>query len=149
MHEQEAQPAPVPRATGDSEAATQDVTLIGPSAPGLAERIGRYRIRRLIGAGGMGSVYEAVQEQPRRTVALKVLSLRMGNPAALRRFEYEAQVLARLRHPSIAQVYEAGAHTDAATGAVVPYFAMEYVPGAEPLTDYASAKKLPTRERLE
>src|SRR4030095_6753861 len=67
--------------------------------------------------------------------------------SALRRFEYEAQLLARLRHPGIAQVYEAGTHDDG-TGPV-PFFAMEYVAGAVSVTEYASEKSLTTRSRLE
>jgi tRNA A-37 threonylcarbamoyl transferase component Bud32/tetratricopeptide (TPR) repeat protein len=116
------------------------------SAP-LPLRIGRYHVKRLIGSGGMGAVYEAVQEQPRRTVALKVMRRGLASRSALRRFEYEAQILARLRHPGIAQVFEAGTHDDG-TGPV-PFFAMEYIPGARPITEFASLRGLGTRERLE
>src|SRR5262245_58067581 len=70
--------------------------------------IGRYKIVRLIGEGGMGAVYEAEQDQPRRTVALKVIKPGMASPALLKRFEQEAQALGRLQHPGIAQIYEAG-----------------------------------------
>src|SRR5215510_15259972 len=58
-------------------------------------RIGRYRIIRLIGEGGMGAVYEAEQEHPRRTVALKIIKPGMVNPESLRRFEQESQALGR------------------------------------------------------
>ncbi|MFN0134477.1 MAG: protein kinase domain-containing protein [Phycisphaerales bacterium] len=113
-------------------------------------RIGRYHVKRMIGSGGMGAVYEAVQEQPRRTVALKVMRHGLASRSALRRFEYEAQLLARLRHPGIAQVYEAGTHTDAdsTTGGAVPFFAMEYIPGAKSLTDFAQDRHLSVRDRL-
>jgi len=67
--------------------------------------------------------------------------------SALRRFEHEAQLLARLRHPAIAQVHEAGTYDDGTGG--VPYFAMEYIPQATPFTEYATANKLATRQRLE
>lgn len=112
----------------------------------IGARIGRYRVRRLIGVGGMGAVYEAVQEQPRRTVALKVMRSGLASRSAQRRFEYESQLLARLRHPGIAQVYEAGAHEG--PHGVVPFFAMEYIPGARPITQYARERKLSVAERL-
>lgn len=67
----------------------------------------------------------------------------------MRRFEYESQVLARLRHPGIAQVYEAGTHDDPdGPGEPVPFFAMEYVPNARSITKYAKENKLSTREKL-
>jgi serine/threonine protein kinase len=118
-----------------------------PQAGMIGTRIGRYHVRRLIGSGGMGAVYEAVQEQPRRTVALKIMKRGIASRSAMRRFEYEAQLLARLRHPGIAQVYEAGTHDDG-SGAV-PFFALEYIPGARSLTDYSRDKNLTVRQRLE
>jgi tetratricopeptide (TPR) repeat protein len=111
------------------------------------KKIGGYHVKRAIASGGMGTVYEAVQEHPRRTVALKVMKHGIASRSALRRFEYESQVLARLRHPGIAQVYDAGTHDDG-TGAV-PYFAMEYVPNAKSITRYVKEKKLSAPERLE
>jgi len=113
----------------------------------VGTRIGRYRVKRLIGTGGMGAVYEAVQEQPRRTVALKVMRSGLASASAMRRFEYEAQLLARLRHPGIAQVFEAGAHEG--TDGIVPYFAMEYIPGAKALTEHVRGRGMGVRERLE
>lgn len=101
-------------------------------------RIGKFALGRLLGAGGMGRVYEATQDHPRRKVAVKVISA-LPSPEALRRFRYEAQLLGRLRHPAIAQVYDAGSYTDPTTGEDIPYFAMEYVEGATPVTEYASA----------
>ena len=65
----------------------------------LPERIGDCRIKRVIASGGMGTVYEAVQEHPRRAVAVKVMKKGITSRSALRRFEYESQILARLRHP--------------------------------------------------
>jgi len=94
----------------------------------------------------MGTVYEAVQEKPRRTVAVKLMRAGIASRSALRRFEYESQLLARLRHPSIAQVYDAGTHKDGEVA--VPYFAMEYIVGAKPITDYVRDKKLGARERM-
>ncbi len=116
-------------------------------APTLPQRIGRYHVKRVIAAGGMGTVYEATQESPRRTVAVKVMKQGIASKSALRRFEYEGQILGRLRHPGIAQIYEAGTHDDG--HGAVPYFAMEYIPNAKPITKYAEEKKLSTRARME
>ncbi|MEE8130478.1 MAG: serine/threonine-protein kinase [Vicinamibacterales bacterium] len=110
-------------------------------------RIGRYRIVRRIAAGGMGTVYEAEQENPKRRVALKVMKRGLASRSALRRFEYEAQILGSLRHPGIAQIYEAGTHDDGS--GVVPFFAMEFVPEARTITDFAETSKLTLDERLE
>ena len=113
-------------------------------------RIGSYRILGVIAAGGMGVVYEAEQEHPRRVVALKVLKHGLTSRTALRRFEHETQVLARLRHESIAHIYEAGTHDDPDTpGGPVPYFAMEFIPNARSIVQFAEEHKLSVRERLE
>ena len=116
----------------------------------VGQRLGHYHIKRLIASGGMGTVYEAVQERPRRVVALKVMRRGIASRSALRRFEYEAQILARLRDPGIAQIYEAGTQEDAGDpGESIPFFAMEYIPNALPITRYADEKHLDTRQRLE
>ena len=109
-------------------------------------RIGRYRILRLLGEGGMGVVYEAEQEQPRRTVALKVIKLGLATHQQIRRFEQECRALGRLQHPGIAQIYEAGT-ADSGFGPQ-PYFAMELIRG-ESLLKYAEAHQLKTPERLD
>jgi len=119
----------------------------GPD-PLVGQGIGRYHIKGVIARGGMATVYEAVQEQPHRVVALKVMHAQVLSRSAPRRFEFEAQVLGRLRHPNIAQIYEAGTHR-LETGATTAYFAMEYVPGARPITQYAKDKQLSLRARLE
>jgi len=118
---------------------------LGPDVAG--QRIGAYTIRRVIDSGGMGVVYEAEQEHPNRIVALKVMRPGVASASSLRRFEYEAQILACLRHPNIAQVYEAGTHGNG--HGAVPYFAMEYVPGASNLIEYANDRRLDIRGRLE
>ena len=134
--------------TGGSQDRTQgDDTLRTPGAgSSIPERIGNYSIRRLIASGGMGTVYEALQEQPRRTVAVKIMKAGMFSEAGLHRFEYEAQLLARLRHPGVAQVYEAGTHREG--GQDIPFFAMEYIPNAKSITAYASERRLSTRDKL-
>src|SRR5262249_27733304 len=84
-------------------------------------RVGRYRVLRRIAEGGMGAVYEAEQDSPRRLVALKVVRPGFASPALVKRFAHEAQILARLHHSGIAQVYEAGLADDGQ-----PFFAMEF-----------------------
>jgi tetratricopeptide (TPR) repeat protein/predicted Ser/Thr protein kinase len=120
-------------------------TQLGTEARHLPERIGAYRILRLLGEGGMGAVYEAEQDRPRRRVALKVIKPGWGSPERLRRFEQEFETLGRLHHPGIAQIYEAGA-----AGTVFgnqPFFAMEIIHG-KPLINYAAEAKRNTRQRL-
>ena len=93
---------------------------------GAPQQVGRYRIIGVLGEGGMGTVYEAEQDAPRRSVALKLdPRRRLASRDILRRFEQEAQVLGRLQHPGIAQVYEAGT-ADTGFGSQ-PYFAMEFI----------------------
>ena len=113
----------------------------------LGERFGVFEVVRLIGRGGMGAVYEARQDHPRRTVALKVLSRQVLSRDVLARFRSEAEILARLRHPAIAEVYQAGMHT--VRGLRLPYFAMELIPEPRPITRYADERGLTIRERLE
>lgn len=107
--------------------------------------IGSYRIVRVLGEGGMGIVYEAEQEQPRRSVALKVIKPGFATPERLWRFEHESKALGRLQHPGIAQIYEA---STADTGfGQQPYFAMELIRG-QSLLSYADGHHLNTRQRL-
>jgi formylglycine-generating enzyme required for sulfatase activity len=112
----------------------------------LPTRIGRYRIIERLGVGGMGVVYRAEQDHPRREVALKLIRAAALGPGAVRRFEHEARLLGRLQHPGIAQIYDAGTADDG-EGAQ-PFFAMELVQG-EPITEYARRHQLTIRERLE
>ena len=92
----------------------------------------------------MGTVYKAEQDQPRRIVALKVIKPGFLTADLLRRFGRESEVLGRLQHPGIAQIYEAGT----ADGGQTPYFAMEYVAGVS-LTDYAVSGGLDTSGKLD
>jgi uncharacterized protein HemY len=110
------------------------------------ELIGRYRILEKLGEGGMGTVYRAEQEHPRRTVALKVLRPGSVTDELLHRFERETEVLGRLQHPGIAQIHEAGT-ADTGQGPQ-PWFAMELVRG-ENLLEFAERGRLGSRERLE
>src|SRR3984957_5213526 len=137
--------------TRPSEESTEHTSAFPPAAfangsPALPSHIGRFRVIRLLGEGGMGLVYEAEQDNPRRTVALKVIRAGYADGVMLRRFENETQALGRLHHPGIAQIYEAGT-AETAFG-LQPYFAMELVNGL-PLREYCEAQKLNTRQRLE
>lgn len=116
------------------------------AAMGMPSEIGRYKILGIIGSGGMGHVYEAMQEAPRRRVALKVIKGGAASDMALRRFEFETQILAKLHHPNIAQIYEAG--TWKSPDGDVPFFAMEYIPGRRGIIEYATKRDLSIRDRL-
>jgi WD40 repeat protein/serine/threonine protein kinase len=112
----------------------------------LPQRIGPYRILGLLGKGGMGTVYEAEQEHPRRRIALKVLRTPFITDQIRSRFEQESRILARLNHPGIAHIYDAGL-TRRPGADPAPYFAMELVKGI-PLTQYADEHALDYRSRL-
>ncbi len=182
--------------------------ILNPNAddPLIGQTLGAFTILRVIARGGMGTVYLAEQANPRREVAVKVVHVGLNSREAEKRFILESAVLARLRHPNIAQVYEAGTWTpgenaewqmsngewqgaasDSAGDATSPfssaapeaakgqtesqapasraptlaprppapfirsihYFAMEYIPGAKILTEYADDHSLDIRQRLE
>jgi serine/threonine protein kinase len=126
-------------------AASDDATLPMPrrSLAG-GSQIGPFRIVRILGEGGFGIVYEAEQSKPvKRTVALKLLKPGVATDEVLSRFEGERQALARMEHPSVAKVLDAGVTEDGR-----PYFAMEFVRG-EPILAFADAAQLGIPERLE
>jgi WD40 repeat protein len=112
----------------------------------LPERLGSYRIVREIGAGGMGVVYEARQDNPDRAVALKVIRPGSLSRQALRRFAAEGEILGRLRHDGIARILEAG-HFDT-NGERRPFIAMELING-EPLDRHCRRHHAPPRARIE
>jgi serine/threonine protein kinase len=103
---------------------------------------GRYRALSLIAQGGMGTVYQAQQDHPRRHVALKVIKPGMDTRQVIARFEAEREALALMNHPNIAAVYDAGV-----TEAGRPFFVMELVKGV-PITRYCDDNTLPVRDRL-
>ena len=140
-------------AKGSHEGGLRDQATVMTPTPSVAMKqanlppeIGQFSVRRLIGTGGMGAVYEAMQDNPRRKVAIKVMKRGITSASAQRRFHLEAQLLGRLHHPGIAQIYEAGTWDDGTGG--VPFFAMEYIAGAKELTQYASDKSLDTTQKL-
>lgn len=118
-------------------------TLLQSGAETLNCVIGRYKLREVLGTGGMGIVYAAEQEQPiRRHVALKVIKPGMDTREVLARFNAERQALALMDHPGIARVYDAGT-----TDSGHPYFVMELVRGL-PITEYCDHYRLPVEDRL-
>jgi WD40 repeat protein/predicted Ser/Thr protein kinase len=122
----------------------QAAGLPSSSAAGLPlSRVGSFRIVRLLAEGGMGTVYEAEQDDPRRTVAVKVMRPGLDSVEGRKRFTQEARILGQLHHSGIAQVYDAGATQDGRL-----YFAMEFIRGL-PLTEHARLRGLTTPARLE
>lgn len=100
-------------------------------------RIGLYSVRRVIGRGGMGVLFEAFDPRLKRTVALKViLDNRLVNDRYRARFETEALALARLQHPNIVQIYEVTHHHGR------PFFVLEYLAGGN-LAEYLAARPQP------
>jgi non-specific serine/threonine protein kinase/serine/threonine-protein kinase len=107
-------------------------------------RIGPYLLRRVLGEGGMGIVWEAEQQEPvRRRVALKRLRLGLDGAQFLSRFESERQALAMMSHRNIARALDAGCTPEGQ-----PYFAMEIVDGPW-ITRYCDTQRLDIRRRLE
>lgn len=115
----------------------------GPQLEQPGDCLGPYRLLERIGEGGVGLVFVAEQTEPiRRRVAVKVIKPGMDSRAVMARFETERQALARMDHPYIARVFDAGATT---TGR--PYFVMELVEGTR-ITDYCDRHQLSIRDRL-
>jgi eukaryotic-like serine/threonine-protein kinase len=132
----------VATASLDTPAAGPPPCRESPEAPG--DVIGPFKLLKLIGEGGMGTVYLAQQQEPvRRIVALKVIKAGMDTRQVLARFEAERQALALMDHPNIARVFDAGT-----TERGLPYIVMELVQGV-PITRYCDEQQLNPRVRLE
>ena len=109
----------------------------------VAAMLPAYEVRRMVGHGGMGAVYEAVQRDLQRRVAIKLLSPALAEtPGLAVRFRYESRLMASLQHPGIVQVYEAG---ETAEGNL--YYVMEYVDG-EDLATRMRRERLPVEEAV-
>ncbi len=109
-------------------------------------RLGAFTLDRLVGIGGTAAVFEATQDRPRRTVAVKVLRQGIAGPRARRRFEREIEIAGRLEHPAIARVLDSG--TMRVDGFDTPWLAMEFVPDARTITRYAREANLDLRDRI-
>ncbi len=134
--------------SGDTRAASRPA-LSRPARPDeeleVGQRIGPYRVERLLGQGGMGAVYLAarVDEFEMRRVALKVFRRGTSSGELELRFHHERQILARLDHPNIAKLLDGGMTDDG-----IPYFVMDYVEG-EPIDRYCRQHRLGIRRCLE
>ena len=118
---------------------TSSVRPVSPSSPNVPG----YQLTEVLGQGGMGTVWRAIQLGTKREVALKLLSGAMiGSPKARMRFEREVELSATLEHPNIARVYEAGENDG------VIYYAMQVIDGV-PLDEYVQAQGLPSEQVLE
>ena len=115
-------------ATGflDAPTVVKAVPALPEPAPRLGQRLGNWTLVRAIGMGGMGEVFEArrADGQFEGRAAVKLLRRGMDSAAVLQRFALERQALARLNHPGIARLLDAGASAEG-----LPYFAMVYVVG--------------------
>lgn len=147
--------APDDSATGayvPSIADEPNKTTATPSGdPNLGKIIaGRYTLLKIIGEGGMGSVYLAEQTQPvKRQVALKLIKSGFDSQSVVSRFEAERQALALMDHPNIAHVFDGGTTSETdGIGSGNPYFVMELVNGI-PLTRYCDQHRLSIKARLE
>ncbi|HEX6884353.1 MAG TPA: serine/threonine-protein kinase [Planctomycetota bacterium] len=118
----------------------------GGATPAPGPSVAGFRLVRELGRGGMGVVWLAEQERPRREVALKFLRLDSLAPGEVERFRREAEILGRLRHAGIAHVYSTG--VTASELGELPWIAMEYVRGT-PLGAYAVAHVPDLRGRVE
>jgi tetratricopeptide (TPR) repeat protein len=130
-----------------------DNILLSHDQQGLSEEnpqqingvlIGRYRVVRHLGSGGMGAVYLALRDDDfRKEVAIKLLRRGMDTEAIVNRFRTERQILAGLDHANIARLIDGGVTLDGR-----PYLVMDYIAG-ERIDQYCEQRTLPVRERLE
>ena len=130
MHREIANERDQNRSARDTSQEVADETLFvsaanEPNAIDVGAQLGNYKLLQLIGQGGMGTVWLAVQEHPiRRRVAIKVIKGGLDSADVMRRFEAERQALAMMDHQNIAKVIDAGMSKDG-----TPFFSMELVQG--------------------
>jgi serine/threonine protein kinase len=110
--------------------------------PASFQEFGHYKIKHVLGEGGMGVVYLAEREDLHSLVAIKLLRDAWLSPARRERFAVEQRTLAQLNHPCIARLYDAGILADG-----TPWFVMEYVDGL-PLTEYCRQRNCSIDQRL-
>ena len=119
--------------------------VAGPILDGAraaVEQIGPYRLVRVVGEGGMGTVFKAERVDLGTSAAIKILRDAWLSPSRRRRFSAEQRTLAALNHPGIARLFDAGVLGDG-----TPWIVMEYVDGV-PITDYCQTHHLPLAERV-
>jgi eukaryotic-like serine/threonine-protein kinase len=131
----------------DRSAGFLDTPALARHETPIPDAVGTYLVVGVLGVGGMATVYEAMQESPKRRVAVKVMHQSMTHTDAVLRFRLETQTLARLVHPGIARIYEAGTAQFGQFGPT-PFFAMELVPDALSITAYARKHNLALEDRL-
>jgi len=138
-----AEPEPTVRRAPHRET-TLELSLRGREA--LGKRVGPYQLERVLGHGGMGTVYLAsrADQQYEKRVAIKLIKSGLATENLMTRFRVERQILAKLDHPNIARMFDGGV-----TEAGEPYFVMEYVAGAMALDEYCDQNELGVRQRLE
>ena len=113
----------------------------------MPDRIGDFSVDKLLGAGGMGSVFLCKQDSNDRPVAVKLMNPKMVGRRAMQRFEFEIESLAKLVHPAVARLYEAGVRET--SDGPAPYLAMEFIQGARTIVEYAKELGLDLRARLQ
>ena len=156
---------PVPEGNGSPAPPASDVSAAGrfdleplwqlveealPAAaadPFVGTTVGGVRLVRVVGEGGMGRVYEGIQEQPARTVAVKLQRPGRLDPESTKRFLRELEILGAFSHPALCRVYHAGFLP--CGGERLPWFVMEFVADALPINRYAEVHSLPLRRRVE
>ena len=119
--------------------------VAGPILDGAraaVEQIGPYRLVRVVGEGGMGTVFKAERVDLGTSAAIKILRDAWLSPSRRRRFAAEQRTLAALNHPGIARLFDAGVLGDG-----TPWIVMEFVDGV-PITDYCQTHQLPLADRL-
>jgi eukaryotic-like serine/threonine-protein kinase len=111
----------------------------------VGQHLGAYKLERVLGTGGMGTVFEATRDDAQylKRVAIKLVMRGGASDLLMARFRLERQILARLEHRNIATLLDGGLTPDGR-----PYLVMEYVDGA-PITAWCDAKKLGIRDRLQ
>jgi serine/threonine protein kinase/formylglycine-generating enzyme required for sulfatase activity len=113
--------------TGPLPPTSPEVPGANDAPPGLPQRVGRYRVERLLGRGGFGAVYLAHDDQLRRPVAIKVPHReRITGPADVQAYLAEARILAALKHPHIVAVHDVGTTNDG-----LPFVVSEFIEGSD------------------
>jgi serine/threonine protein kinase/tetratricopeptide (TPR) repeat protein len=131
----------IARPTATLEVANEQA---GRDTAAMPQEIGPYRLRDILGEGGMGTVYLAEQKHPvQRRVALKLIKLGMDSKAIIQRFQQERQALALMDHEGIAKVFDCGTSERGQ-----PYFVMELVKGV-PIDEFCEQQRLSLQDRLE